>query len=114
MNDASTGTAQHAWIRERIARVPRVRLALIPTPLHEAPNLTRALGGPRIFIKRDDLTGVAFGGNKLRNLEFRLARSHGGGSGHRGGRPGPSVQLGAPDDRRLQQAGPEDHPGAGG
>jgi 1-aminocyclopropane-1-carboxylate deaminase/D-cysteine desulfhydrase-like pyridoxal-dependent ACC family enzyme len=75
MNDAGTGTAQHAWIRERIARVPRVRLALIPTPLHEAPNLTRALGGPRIFIKRDDLTGVAFGGNKLRNLEFRLARA---------------------------------------
>ncbi|HEY2618585.1 MAG TPA: pyridoxal-phosphate dependent enzyme [Acetobacteraceae bacterium] len=55
--------------------MPRVRLALIPTPLHEAPNLTRALGGPRIFIKRDDLTGVAFGGNKLRNLEFRLART---------------------------------------
>lgn len=75
MNDVGTGTAQHAWIRERIARVPRVRLALIPTPLHEAPNLTRALGGPRIFIKRDDLTGVAFGGNKLRNLEFRLARA---------------------------------------
>lgn len=75
MNDASAGSDQHAWIRERIARVPRVRLALIPTPLQEAPNLTRALGGPRIFIKRDDLTGVAFGGNKLRNLEFRLART---------------------------------------
>lgn len=66
---------RHAWIRERIGMVPRVRLALIPTPLQEAPNLTRALGGPRIFLKRDDLTGVAFGGNKLRNLEFRLART---------------------------------------
>ena len=65
----------HAWIRERIARVPRVKLALTPTPLHEALNLTRVLGGPRIFLKRDDLTGVAFGGNKLRNLEFRLART---------------------------------------
>lgn len=75
MNDASAGSNEHAWIRECIARVPRVKLALIPTPLHEAPNLTRALGGPRIFIKRDDLTGVAFGGNKLRNLEFRLART---------------------------------------
>ncbi|MBV9537900.1 MAG: pyridoxal-phosphate dependent enzyme [Acidisphaera sp.] len=62
-------------IRDRIARVPRVRLALTPTPLQEAPNLTRALGGPRILIKRDDLTGVAFGGNKLRNLEFRLAHA---------------------------------------
>jgi L-cysteate sulfo-lyase len=75
MNDASAGSGQHAWIRERIARVPRVKLALTPTPMHEAPNLTRALGGPRIFIKRDDLTGIAFGGNKLRNLEFRLART---------------------------------------
>ena len=75
MNDVSKAGVGHAWIRERIARVPRVRLALTPTPLHEAPNLTRALGGPRILIKRDDLTGVAFGGNKLRNLEFRLART---------------------------------------
>ena len=64
-----------AEIRERIARIPRVKLALTPTPIEEAPNLTKALGGPRIFIKRDDLTGVAFGGNKLRNLEFRLART---------------------------------------
>ncbi len=62
-------------IRQRIARIPRVKLALTPTPLEAAPNLSRALGGPRIFIKRDDLTGVAFGGNKLRNLEFRLART---------------------------------------
>ena len=58
-----------------LRRVPRIRLALTPTPLEEAPNLSRALGGPRIFIKRDDLTGIAFGGNKLRNLEFRLART---------------------------------------
>ena len=64
-----------ADIRARIARIPRVRLALTPTPVEAAPNLSRALGGPRIFIKRDDLTGVAFGGNKLRNLEFRLAHA---------------------------------------
>ena len=75
MDDGVAGTAQYAWIRKRIGRVPRVKLALTPTPLQEAPNLTRALGGPRILIKRDDLTGVAFGGNKLRNLEFRLART---------------------------------------
>lgn len=67
--------ADYGWIRERIATVPRVRLALTPTPLQEAPNLARVLGGPRILIKRDDLTGVAFGGNKLRNLEFRLAHA---------------------------------------
>ena len=65
----------YAHIHAAIARLPRVRLALTPAPLHEAPNLSRALGGPRIFIKRDDLTGIAFGGNKLRNLEFRLAHA---------------------------------------
>src|SRR3979411_1780503 len=64
-----------AAMRERIARIPRLRIAVRPTPMMEAPNLARHLGGPRIFIKRDDLTGVAFGGNKLRNLEFRLARA---------------------------------------
>jgi len=66
---------EYGWIRERIARIPRVSIALIPTPLQEAANLTRALGGPRIFVKRDDLTGIGLGGNKLRNLEFRLART---------------------------------------
>lgn len=50
--------------------VPRVRFANTPTPLQEAENLTEAIGGPRILIKRDDLTGLAFGGNKTRILEF--------------------------------------------
>jgi D-cysteine desulfhydrase/L-cysteate sulfo-lyase len=59
--------------RARIADLPRVRFALLPTPMEELPQLTRRLGGPRIFVKRDDLTGVAFGGNKTRNLEYRLA-----------------------------------------
>ena len=62
-------------VRARIAKIPRVSIAIRPTPIVEAPNLSRALGGPRIFVKRDDLTGVALGGNKLRNLEFRLART---------------------------------------
>ncbi len=62
-------------IRERLARVPRVRLALLPTPLEEAPRLAAAIGIGRLFIKRDDLTGLAFGGNKARNLEFRLAEA---------------------------------------
>jgi 1-aminocyclopropane-1-carboxylate deaminase/D-cysteine desulfhydrase-like pyridoxal-dependent ACC family enzyme len=73
MNDATL--QDYSWIKERIAKVPRVSIAIRNTPLQEAPNLTKALGGPRIFIKRDDLTGVAFGGNKLRNLEFRLAHT---------------------------------------
>ncbi len=64
-----------ADIRERIARLPRLDIALKNTPLEEAKNLSKILGGPRIFVKRDDLTGVALGGNKLRNLEFRMAHA---------------------------------------
>ena len=60
-------------VRKAIAKIPRVELACLPTPLQEARRLSETLGGPRIFVKRDDLTGVAFGGNKTRNLEFRLA-----------------------------------------
>jgi D-cysteine desulfhydrase family pyridoxal phosphate-dependent enzyme len=56
---------------------PRFPLATLPTPLEEAPRLREALGGParcpRILIKRDDLTGLAFGGNKARKLEFLVA-----------------------------------------
>lgn len=56
-----------------IEEFPRIKLANLPTPLVEAPKLTSALGGPRILIKRDDLTGLAMGGNKARKLEFVLA-----------------------------------------
>jgi D-cysteine desulfhydrase family pyridoxal phosphate-dependent enzyme len=60
-----------------IGSQPRIRLAALPTPLDDAPRLRAALGGPercpRILIKRDDLTGLAFGGNKVRKLEFLVA-----------------------------------------
>lgn len=62
-----------AEIRDRVDALPRVRLALLPTPFHEAPRLAEAIGVGRLFFKRDDLTGLAFGGNKTRNLEFRMA-----------------------------------------
>ena len=55
-----------AMLRERVACVPRISLAKLPTPLDEAPRFSAALGGPRILIKREDLTGLAFGGNKTR------------------------------------------------
>lgn len=57
----------------KIGALPRVRLANLPTPLQELRNLSRTLGGPRIFVKRDDMTGLAFGGNKTRKLEYILA-----------------------------------------
>jgi 1-aminocyclopropane-1-carboxylate deaminase/D-cysteine desulfhydrase-like pyridoxal-dependent ACC family enzyme len=62
-------------LRARVARVPRVSLAKLPTPLDDAPRFSAALGGPRILIKREDLTGLAFGGNKTRMLEFRMANA---------------------------------------
>jgi len=62
-------------ILARVARLPRVPLALLPTPLQDAPHLAHELGIGRLLIKRDDLTGLAFGGNKARNLEFRMAEA---------------------------------------
>lgn len=52
---------------------PRLALAHMPTPLERMKNLQSALGGPEIWIKRDDCTGFAFGGNKVRKLEFLMA-----------------------------------------
>jgi 1-aminocyclopropane-1-carboxylate deaminase/D-cysteine desulfhydrase-like pyridoxal-dependent ACC family enzyme len=55
------------------ALIARTRLAVLPTPLTGAPRLAKALGTGPLHIKRDDLTGFAFGGNKARPLEFLLA-----------------------------------------
>ena len=51
-------------------RLPRVRLAHLPTPVEELTSLSALLGGPRLFMKRDDCTGLATGGNKTRKLEY--------------------------------------------
>ena len=55
-----------------IDRLPRYRLAHLPTPLEALPRFSEALGGPPVFIKRDDCTGLALGGNKTRHNEFLL------------------------------------------
>jgi D-cysteine desulfhydrase family pyridoxal phosphate-dependent enzyme len=55
--------------------VPRLRFAHLPTPVETLPRLSDALGGARLLIKRDDQTGLAFGGNKTRKLEFLLAEA---------------------------------------
>ena len=64
-------------VREALARQPRVPLATLPTPLHDAVRFRDALGGsgqcPRILIKRDDLTTLGLGGNKARKLEYLVA-----------------------------------------
>src|SRR6266700_984893 len=55
--------------------VPRLRFADLPTPVETLPSLSEVLGGPRLLIKRDDQTGLAFGGNKRRKLEFLVAEA---------------------------------------
>ncbi len=62
-------------IQRAIDALPRHRFTNLPTPLQLCPQLSAELGGPRIWIKRDDLTGLAFGGNKSRYLEFTLAEA---------------------------------------
>jgi L-cysteate sulfo-lyase len=54
-------------------QVKRISLGHLPTPLHALPRLSEKLGGPQVFVKRDDQTGLATGGNKTRKLEFLVA-----------------------------------------
>jgi L-cysteate sulfo-lyase len=58
-----------------IGKLKRMRLGSLPTPLEYAPRLSEALGGPRVWLKRDDLTGLGMGGNKARKLEFIMAQA---------------------------------------
>lgn len=56
-----------------LSQFPRLRVGHFPTPLEPLDNLSKLLGGPRIWIKRDDCTGLSTGGNKTRKLEFLMA-----------------------------------------
>ncbi len=60
-------------LREKLAAIPRVSLAHLPTPLERLPSISEQLSGLPLFVKRDDQTGLAFGGNKARKLEFIMA-----------------------------------------
>jgi D-cysteine desulfhydrase family pyridoxal phosphate-dependent enzyme len=59
----------------QLGRLPRLKLGALPTPLEEAPSLSAYLGGPRIMFKRDDITGLAFGGNKVRKAEYLMGEA---------------------------------------
>jgi D-cysteine desulfhydrase family pyridoxal phosphate-dependent enzyme len=61
--------------RVQFEGIDRLTLSHLPTPLEYASRLTQALGGPEIWIKRDDLTGLALGGNKSRKLDFFMAEA---------------------------------------
>src|SRR4030081_4085608 len=58
-----------------LERVPRMQLAIPPTPLQEMPRLAAAIGLDRLLVKRDDNTGLALGGNKARKLEYLVAEA---------------------------------------
>ena len=55
--------------------IPRIRIAHLPTPIEPLPRLSAVLGGPQLWVKRDDQTGLALGGNKTRKLEFVMAEA---------------------------------------
>ncbi|MCS7191878.1 MAG: D-cysteine desulfhydrase family protein [Armatimonadetes bacterium] len=63
-----------AKLWERLGKLPKVSLATLPTPLEPLPRISQLLG-IQIFVKRDDLTGLAFGGNKTRHLEFGIGQA---------------------------------------
>lgn len=58
-----------------LSRFHRIALARLPTAIESLPRLTAHLGGPRLYVKRDDCTGLGMGGNKLRKLEFLLGEA---------------------------------------
>jgi 1-aminocyclopropane-1-carboxylate deaminase/D-cysteine desulfhydrase-like pyridoxal-dependent ACC family enzyme len=62
-------------LRKAAAKLPRLDLAHLPTPLEEVPRFAERIGPARVFIKRDDCTGLLFGGNKTRHNEFLLAEA---------------------------------------
>ena len=68
-------TISREELKGRLAALPRLQLASLPTPLEELKRLSAHLAGPQIWVKRDDLTGLAFGGNKIREFEYQIAQA---------------------------------------
>ena len=80
---SETGEGEKEWTTDMgLNEQPRMRFAALPTPLQAAGRLSEMLGGPRILIKRDDLTGLALGGNKTRKLEYLIADAVQAGATH--------------------------------
>jgi L-cysteate sulfo-lyase len=63
---------QLAHFADKLARFPRIGIAQLPTPLEPLRRLSAHLGGPHLWVKREDTTGLGFGGNKLRKLDYVL------------------------------------------
>lgn len=73
--EAGTSTENLSLLKRTIRQFPRMKLGHLPTPLEPMDRLSEELGGPRIWIKRDDCTGLSSGGNKTRKLEFLMAEA---------------------------------------
>src|ERR1700704_5921875 len=74
--DNNAGAPRHSEAATRLTmNISRLNFAHLPTPIETLPRLSDALEGPRLLIKRDDQTGLAFGGNKTRKLEFLVAEA---------------------------------------
>jgi L-cysteate sulfo-lyase len=67
-------------LHTRLGKFSRLGLAHLPTPLEPMKRLTAHLGGPRLWVKREDCTGLGFGGNKLRKLDYVLQEAVAGGA----------------------------------
>jgi 1-aminocyclopropane-1-carboxylate deaminase/D-cysteine desulfhydrase-like pyridoxal-dependent ACC family enzyme len=70
-----SGADRREALLAALANFPRIPLAMLPTPLVEAPRLSSALQGPAIWLKREDLAGLGLGGSKYRILEFTLGNA---------------------------------------
>lgn len=71
----------HDGLKAAVEKLPRAYVADLPTPLHDCPRFSEALGGKvRILIKREDLTGLAFGGNKTRKFDLALGEAKANGA----------------------------------
>ncbi len=90
---AASGTPDLPWAARYPARIP---LGFFPTPIEKLERLTRELGGPEIYVKRDDQTGLATGGNKSRKLEFLMADARERGCTH-------LVTIGGPQSNHVRQ-----------
>ena len=60
-------------LKDRLGKFSRLDLADLPTPLDRCPRLSGELGGPMVWVKREDQTGLAMGGNKAREFEYSVA-----------------------------------------
>ena len=73
--ERESAASRRQTLTEALSRLPRARLATLPTPLIEAKRLSSELQGPRIWIKREDLVGLGLGGSKYRILEFTVGNA---------------------------------------